>query len=131
MDKGDFKRPTDAELEILSVLWERGKATVREVHEALSLVKAGPVGYTTVLKFMQIMLTKGLLLRDESRRPQVYAAADSEERTQRLLAGDLIERAFRGSAHKLVLQALSARRTSPEELRAIRDLLDEYGGNER
>lgn len=131
MDKGEYKRPTDAELEILAVLWERGKSTVREVHEALSRVKVGPVGYTTVLKFMQIMVGKGLLSRDESRRPQVYAPAQSEARTQRQLAGDLIDRAFRGSAHTLVLQALSARRASPEELRAIRELLDEYGGKEQ
>ena len=121
-------RPTDAELEILTVLWERGEATVRDVHETLS--KRGPksVGTTTILKLMQIMMGKGLITRDETRYPQIYSAVRSEEETQRLLATDLIDRAFRGSAHKLIMQALSEHKASDEELLAIRRLLEEHSG---
>jgi predicted transcriptional regulator len=114
-------RPTDAELTILRVLWERGPSTVRAIQEAL-----GPeTGYTTVLKFMQIMNEKGLLRRDESLRAHVYESALPEETTQRQLVKDLMDRAFAGSAQKLVLQALSAKRASREELANIRRLLDE------
>jgi predicted transcriptional regulator len=126
-----YKRPTDAELEILNVLWDRGDATVRDVHEALSKSKSEPVGYTTTLKLMQIMLAKGLLSRNDACRPQVYTAVQTEEQTQRLIAGDLIKRAFRGSAHTLVLQALSARRATREELRSIRELLDSHERDKR
>ncbi len=114
-------RPTDGELAILRVLWQRGPSTVRTVQEML-----GPqTGYTTVLKFMQIMTEKGLLTRDEAVRTHVYAAALPEESTQRQLVTDLIDRAFAGSAQKLVLQALSSRKASREELIEIRRLLDE------
>ena len=116
-------RPTDAELAILSVLWERGPSTVREVHDILSATHDS--GYTTVLKLMQIMTDKGLVTRDESQRAHVYAAYETEQRTQRQLLGDLIDRAFGGSPAKLVMQALSASRASAEELSAIRRLLDE------
>lgn len=122
-------RPTDAELEILTVLWERGQATVRDVHEALALRGPKRVGTTTILKLMQIMLGKGLIIRDETRYPQIYSAVQTEEETQRFLAGDLIDRAFRGSAHKLIMQALSAQKASEEELQAIRKLLEEYSGD--
>lgn len=116
-------RPTDAELGILRVLWARGPATVREVHEALQ--EAGAVGgYTTTLKLMQIMADKGLVERDESQRAHVYRARASQERTQRQLVSDLVERAFGGSPVQLAMQALSARRTSPEELAELRQLLD-------
>ena len=115
-------RPTDAELAILRVLWERGPSTVREVHDALSATQDS--GYTTVLKLMQIMTDKGLVTRDESQRAHVYSAREGEQKTQRQLLGDLIDRAFGGSPAKLVMQALSASRASAEELNAIRQLLD-------
>ena len=118
-------RPTDGELSVLRVLWSRGPSTVRQVQEVL-----GPqTGYTTVLKFMQIMTEKGLLSRDESQRTHVYVAARPEETTQRQLIGDLLERAFQGSAAKLVMQALSSKRASRQELAEIRRLLDEIEGS--
>jgi len=119
-------RPTDAELAILSVLWERGPSTVREVHDELSATH--DTGYTTVLKLLQIMTDKGLVVRDESQRAHVYSSRHSEQRTQRQLLGDLIDRAFRGSPAQLVMQALSATRASAEELTAIRQLLDRMEG---
>lgn len=115
-------RPTDAELAILNVLWERGPSTVREVHDALSPTHDS--GYTTVLKLMQIMTDKGLVDRDESQRAHVYTSRLGEQRTQRQLLGDLIDRAFGGSPAKLVMQALSSSKASPEDLSAIRHLLD-------
>ncbi|MBI5094303.1 MAG: BlaI/MecI/CopY family transcriptional regulator [Candidatus Hydrogenedentes bacterium] len=128
MGRRQLIRPTDAELEILHVLWERGAGTVRDVHEALNQTRDKQVGPTTILKLMQIMAAKGLLTRDEGRRPQIFIPTQSEEETQRHLMGDLLDRAFRGSAHKLVLQALTARKASKTELQAIRDLIDKYGG---
>src|SRR6266705_3053973 len=119
-------RPTDAELAILRVLWQRGPSTVRDVHEQLN--KDGTTGYTTILKLLQIMTEKGLVVRDESERAHVYEAAYSEQRTQRQLLTDLAERAFDGSAAKLVMQALSGRKTSAAELDQIRQLLDEMEG---
>ena len=116
-------RPTDAELAILSVLWQRGPSTVRDVHHALSTSQAS--GYTTVLKLLQIMTEKGLVVRDETQRAHVYASTQSERRTQRQLLGDLVDRAFGGSSAKLVLHALSERAASTEELRDIRSLLDQ------
>jgi predicted transcriptional regulator len=116
-------RPTDAELAILRVLWERGPATVRDVHEALRESQGS--GYTTVLKLLQIMTEKGLVERDESERAHVYVAKLSQRHTQRQLLGDLVDRAFGGSSGKLVLQALAGRKTPPEELQQIRELLDE------
>jgi len=120
-------RPTDAELAILNVLWERGASTVREVHEALSATQ--DTGYTTVLKLLQIMTEKGLVDRDESERAHVYEPRYSEQRTQRQLLGDLIDRAFRGSPAQLVMQALSATHASAAELTAIRQLLDRMEGD--
>ena len=116
-------RPTDAELEILRVLWERGPSTVRQVHEALAGTR--DTGYTTTLKLMQIMADKRLVDRDESSRTHVYTAAMSEEHTQRQLLNDLVDRAFGGSAAALVLRALSSRPTSDAELREIRKLIDD------
>ena len=115
-------RPTDAELDILRVLWERGPSTVRQVHEELA---ARETGYTTTLKLMQIMAEKGLVTRDESARTHVYAPRASQEHTQRQLLNDLVRRAFGGSAAELVLRALSTHRTSESELREIRKLIDE------
>jgi|SRR5437764_7208887 len=122
-------RPTHAELAILSVLWRRGPSTVREVHAALAKTK--PTGYTTVLKLMQIMAEKGLVKRDERQRAHVYAARSAEHETQRQLVGDLLERAFGGSAAKLVLHALSAKKSSDEELAQIRQLLAELERGEK
>jgi predicted transcriptional regulator len=120
----DPARPTDAELEILTVLWSRGPATVRDVHEAIARRK--PTQYTTVLKLLQIMAEKGLVRRDEKQRAHVYEARRSREWTQRQLAGDLLQRAFGGSPSSLVMGALSAGKASPDELAEIRKLLDEY-----
>jgi len=116
-------RPTPAELEILGVLWSRGPSTVREVHDTLGPERGA--GYTTVLKLMQIMSEKGLVTRDESARAHVYSARAPQARTQRELVRDLVDRAFGGSAARLVLQALSGRRASAEEIERIRRLLDE------
>lgn len=117
-------RPTDAELEILTVLWSRGPSTVREVHEITA--KSKPTQYTTVLKLMQIMAEKGLLQRDEERRAHVYEAACPPESTQKQLVGDLLQRAFNGSATRLLQGALSARKASKAELAELRKLLDDY-----
>jgi predicted transcriptional regulator len=115
-------RPTDAELAILRVLWTRGASTVRQVHDALS--RERPSAYTTALKMLQIMTEKGLVRRDVSDRTHVYQAKLSEEQTQRQLVRDLLDRAFGGSSSKLVMQALSAKRATPEELTEIRELLE-------
>jgi BlaI family penicillinase repressor len=120
----DLPRPTDAELEILTVLWSRGPSTVREIHEVTA--KRKPTQYTTVLKLMQIMAEKGLVRRDEEQRAHVYEAACPPEWTQKQLAGDLLERAFNGSAARLMQGALSSRKTSKAELAELRKLLDEY-----
>ena len=117
-------RPTDAELEILTVLWSRGASTVRDVHEAISARK--PTQYTTVLKLLQIMAEKGLVRRDETQRAHIYEASRPREWTQRQLAGDLLERAFSGSAKSLLLGALSSRKASREELAELRKFLEEY-----
>lgn len=122
-------KPTDAELEILRVLWERGPSTVGEVHEALAASRG--TGYTTVLKLMQIMREKGLLDRDESERKHVYKPLFTENQTQRRLVRDLLDRAFGGSAQRLVMQALSAKKASPEELDEITKLLDKLKGERK
>ena len=118
------RRPTDAELAILSVLWAQGPSTVRQVAEEMGREGA----YTTVLKLLQIMTDKGLVRRDASARTHVYRAARSERATQRLLVRDLADRAFGGSAASLVLQALAAKKASPEELARIREWLAEQEG---
>lgn len=117
-------RPTEAELAILRVLWERGPSTVRQVNDVLS--ESRETGYTTTLKFMQIMAEKGLVTRDERDRSHVYSARLSQDQTQRQLVSDLVDRAFGGSATALVLQALSAHPASPDELREIQRLIDDY-----
>ena len=129
MPETELPRPTDAELEILKVLWRRGPSTVREVFETLGETKG--TGYTTVLKLMQIMADKRLVVRDESERAHRYEAAAPEDETQRRLVGDLLRKAFDGSAKKLVMQALSAERASAEELSEIRRMLDELEGKGR
>lgn len=122
MSKPSIPRPTDAELAILRVLWQRGPSTVRQVHEALT--RERPAAYTTALKLLQIMTEKGLVERDERDRTHVYRARLGEEQTQRQLVRDLVDRAFGGSAAKLVLQALASRRASAEDLRDIRKAID-------
>jgi predicted transcriptional regulator len=119
------QRPTEGELAILRVLWNRGRATVREVHEALGGRQRS--GYTTTLKLMQIMHDKGLVRRDERQFAHVYEPAVSEEKTQKTLVGDLLAKAFDGSVGKLVMQALAAGEVSPRELDEIRRLLGEHG----
>lgn len=115
-------RPTDAELAILRILWERGASTVRQVHDALS--RERPAAYTTALKMLQIMTEKGLVRRDDTDRTHIYESRLTQEQTQRQLVRDLVDRAFGGSASKLVLQALSGRRATPEELGEIRKLIE-------
>lgn len=117
-------RPTDAELEILTVLWSIGPATVRQVYEVICRRRVAQ--YSTILKFMQIMTDKGLLRRNEKQRAHIYETVKPREWTQRQLAGDLLERAFSGSAKGLLVGALSARRASREELAEMHRLLDEY-----
>lgn len=116
-------RPTETELDILSVLWELGPSTVRQVHTSLN--KRRKTGYTTVLKMMQIMTEKGLLTRDESQRSHIYKARYREESTQKQLVKDLVKRAFGGSTEKLVMQALATKKASPQQIAEIRKMLDE------
>jgi len=120
----NLPRPTDAELEILTALWSLGPSTVRDVHGAIEARK--PTHYTTVLKLLQIMAEKGLVRRDEKQRAHVYEAAQPMEATQRQLAGDLLTRAFNGSAQGLMMGALAAGKTSKKELADLRKMLDEY-----
>lgn len=120
------RRPTEAECNILSILWDRGSATVREVYDDLS--QRQELGYTTVLKFMQIMTKKGLLKRDTSVRPQVFRPARDKADVQRDMVGDLLDRAFGGSTESLVLGALSSRPSTSEEIAKIRKFLDEMKG---
>lgn len=121
-------KPTNAELAILQVLWQQGPSTVRQVQTELERLE--PTGYTTVLKLLQIMTEKALVVRDESQRAHVYTAAMSEEGTQSGLVRDLLDRAFAGSAGKLVLQALHSQPADPEELRQIRRALDRLEANQ-
>jgi len=116
-------RPTNAEITILRVLWDRGPSTVREVHEALDAQK--DVGYTTTLKLLQKMSAKDLVVRDESHRSHIYKAKLEEEPTQRCLVADLLKNAFAGDTPSLVMRALSAKVASKEDLAEIRHLLDE------
>ena len=123
------QKPTAAELEILQVLWDRGPSTVREVHDALQEEKA--LGYTTVLKLMQIMTTKGLVRRNEDQRAHVYEAQQPAEKTKRQLAADMLERVFDGSARELMLHALATQRSTRQEIEELRNLLDEHERNLR
>jgi predicted transcriptional regulator len=122
-------RPTELELSILRVLWDRGALSVRDVQRTLNESKA--TGYTTVLKMLQIMTEKGLVERDETKRPQIYKPRLSQQQTQRQLLGDLVQRAFGGSVKALVLQALSSRKSSPAELEALEKLLDRFEGEKK
>ncbi|HEX3885950.1 MAG TPA: BlaI/MecI/CopY family transcriptional regulator [Phenylobacterium sp.] len=122
-------RPTATELDILRILWERGPSTVREVHEALSAER--PIGYTGVLKFLQIMAGKGFVVRNEDQRAHVYQAAEPPETTKRRVVGELMRKVFAGSASQLVLHALQDKRASAEDIAEIRRMLDAYEDKER
>ena len=124
MLKEPWQKPTASELEILRVLWARGPCTVREVHQALSEKRS--LGYTTVLKLLQIMTAKGTVRRDEGQRAHVYQACQPATETKRQLVGDVLQRVFEGSASELMIHALEGRRTSKKELEELRRLLDEY-----
>jgi BlaI family penicillinase repressor len=119
-------RPTDRELTILRILWDNGPSTVRQVNEAMN--QDENTGYTTTLKLMQVMAEKGLVLRDDSQFKHVYRPALTEEKAQKQLVGELIEKAFSGSAEKLVMRALSAKKVSAKELASIKKILDEFEG---
>jgi BlaI family transcriptional regulator, penicillinase repressor len=118
------QKPTASELEILRVLWTRGPSTVREVHDALSQKKL--VGYTSVLKFLQIMTTKGTVRRNETQRAHVYEACLPAEQTKRQIAGDMLQRVFEGSASQMMMHALAGGKTSAEEIKELRRTLDDY-----
>jgi predicted transcriptional regulator len=123
--KPDSKsNPTPAELAILQILWSRGPSTVREIHEVLA--KEKDVGYTSALKFLQIMTAKGLVTRTEEQRAHVYSANQPAEKTKRQLAEDVLKRVFHGSASQLMQHALSGRRGSKEEIEKLRQMLDEF-----
>ncbi len=129
MNQETPQKPTASELEILRVLWARGPSTVREVYEALREQKS--LGYTTVLKLLQIMTAKGTVRRNEEQRAHVYEACQPAEETKRQLVGDVLHRVFEGSASELMIHALEGRRTSKKELDELRRLLDEYEGRTR
>lgn len=118
------RKPTSSELEILHVLWERGPSTVREVHQALS--EKRPIGYTSVLKLMQIMTSKGSVRRNEEQRAHVYEAVQPAEKTKRQLALDVLQRVFDDSASQLMMHALADRKGSKEEVEELRRLLNDY-----
>jgi len=124
MARRKSSRPTDRELTILRILWDKGPSTVRQVNEAMSQYE--DTGYTTTLKLMQIMVKKGFVLRDDSKFKHVYRPSLTEEKAQRQLVGDLLDRAFSGSAEKLVMRALSTKKVSAKELESIRKMLDEF-----
>ena len=127
MPRYPSSRPTDVELQILGVLWQRGPSTVRQVHEALAARR--DTGYSTTLKMIQVMREKGLVTRYESVRPQLYRAAESKTQTQLQMLDDLAQRAFGGSAKKLVMRMLSAQRVSAEELAEMQRLIEEAKGD--
>ena len=127
--KQEPQKPTASELEILRILWARGPSTVREVYEALREKKI--LGYTSVLKLLQIMTAKGTVRRNETQRAHVYEACLPAEQTKRQLAGDMLQRVFEGSASQLMLHALAGRRTSRAEIEELRRLLDEHERSRR
>jgi predicted transcriptional regulator len=122
--KRDYSRPTDAQLDVLNILWSRGPLTVRQVHEELS--KARPSQYTTTLKIMQVMTERGLVVRDERERSHVYHPIIKQEEAERQLTSDLMNRVFSGSAQRLLVSALGAKRTSAKEIDELRDFIEQY-----
>jgi predicted transcriptional regulator len=129
MTNSALQKPTASELEILRVLWTRGPSTVRDVYETLSEKKT--VGYTSVLKFLQIMTEKGLVRRNEEQRAHVYEACEPAEKTKRQIAGDVLQRVFEGSARDLMVHALAGRHTSKREIEELREMLDEHERKQR
>ncbi len=129
MPRHRSSQPTDVELQILDVLWRQGPCSVRQVHE--SLVARRETGYSTTLKMIQVMREKGLVTRDESVRPQLYRAAESKTQTQLQMLDDLAQKAFGGSAQKLVMRMLSANRVSPAELAEMQRLVEQAKGEDR
>jgi len=125
MTKLKPRKPTDAEMAILRVLWQRGPSTVREIFEEMG----ANGGYTTVLKFLQIMTGKGLVLRQEAGRSHIYSAKEPAEKTQKHLTRDLLDRVFGGSSKTLVMQALSVKKASREDLAEIRQLIEKMERN--
>lgn len=126
MTRQKHGRPTEREMEILKILWQRGCSTVRQVNEDMNARQE--TGYTTTLKLMQIMVNKGLLIRDDSQFKHSFEAAVSEEKTQRQMVGHLLDRVFEGSAEKLVMQVLSSKKVSKKDLTKIRELIDRMEG---
>ncbi len=126
MEKNNLPRPTETELEILRVLWKHGSSTVRQIHNILNRERETEVGYSTTLKMIQVMTQKGLVERDETERPQIYTARLPQEQTQQQLVKDLLNRAFGGSVRQLVMQALSDKETSDDELKQLEQLLDKF-----
>lgn len=129
MARKPSSNPTEVELQILGVLWACGPSTVREVHDALGAER--DTGYSTTLKMMQVMTEKGLLIKDDSQRPQVYRPAISQEQAQTQFVDDLIQRVFGGAADKLILRAVSSRHVSPQDLEHIRELLNQLEGGSK
>jgi len=127
----NLPRPTEAELRILQVLWKYGDNSVRKIFKILNQDSETEIGYSTVLKMLQIMTQKGLVVRDESERPQIYQASLPQEQTQRQLVNDLLDRAFGGSTRQLVMRALSAEETSEGDLAKIEKLLDKIEENKK
>jgi BlaI family penicillinase repressor len=125
--KHKTQKPTASELEILHVLWSKGPSTVREVLDSLNEKKT--MGYTGVLKLLQIMTAKGTVGRDETRRAHVYKACHPAEQTKRQLATDMLQRVFEGSASQLMMHALAGHHASPEEVKELRRILDAYKGD--
>jgi BlaI family penicillinase repressor len=126
MSEQGTAKPTASELEILQILWSRGPSTVRDVHLVLTLNQGKPIGYTSVLKLMQIMTAKGTVRRNEQQRAHVYEAVHPAEKTKRQLATDVLQRVFDGSASELMMHALSGGQGSKEEIEELRRMLDEY-----
>lgn len=126
MKNNTLPRPTETELEILRVLWQYGPSTVREVHNILNRERETEVGYSTTLKMFQVMTQKGLVERDENVRPQVYSTRVPQEQTQKQLVKDLLNRAFGGSIRQMVMQALSDKEASDEELEQLEQLLSKF-----
>ena len=129
MKNKQILKPTESELEILQILWQSGPASVREVNEKLNLKRE--VGYTTTLKLLQIMHSKGLVKREEENRSHTYTADVNEKEIQSMLLGKFVEKTFRGSAMNMVMQALGQHKPSKEELNEIRKLLDNLEGGKK
>ena len=125
MARSTSTQPTEVELQILRILWQTGGSTAREVHNALGEIEGKETTYSTTVKMLSVVLEKGLVKRDETVSPQVYRAASSQKVTQRKMLGDLIDKVYDGSALSLVLQALSSKKASADDLAEVRRLLDE------